>query len=61
MDEDSLVVPVVSNTLEKYSSGEQGDLQGLDVYVYSQLMPSEESNGVGDKGREDPVEIEQEP
>lgn len=60
VDEDGLVVSMVSDSLEKDSASEQRDLQSLDVDVHAVLVPGPCSNSVGNQGGEEAIEVEEE-
>lgn len=60
MDQHGLVLTVVVQAFEEYTTGQQGELKRLEIDTDSIAVPGIGSNPVRDKAREEAIEIEQE-
>lgn len=60
MNQDGLVVSVVSNVFEEDSPSKQRDLKSLDVEIDTEVMPGICSDGIRHEGSEKPIEVEEE-
>lgn len=60
MDQNCLVVCVVSYVLEEDAAAEGRDLQAGDVDVGVEVVPGVGANGIGDQSREQTVKVEEE-
>jgi hypothetical protein len=60
VDQNSLIVAIISEARKEYSSTQKGDLEGFDVDVHAVFMPRPSSQTIGDESRKDSIEIEQE-
>jgi hypothetical protein len=60
VDQNSLIVAIISEASEEYSSAQKGDLEGFDVDVHAVSMPRPSSQTVGNEGRKNSIEIEEE-
>ena len=60
MDQDCLIVSIISEAREEDSPSQERDLKGLDIDVYAVSVPGPSSQTVGDEGRKDSIEIEEE-
>jgi len=59
MDQNCLIVSIISEAGEEDSSSQKGDLKCLDVDVYPVSMPSPSSQAGGDEGCKDSIEKEE--
>ena len=61
LDEDRLVLAMVSDSLEEDPPCQQRYLQRLNVDPYSKLVPGIGSEAIGDGSCKETIEIEEEP
>jgi hypothetical protein len=60
MDQNSLIVAIITEPCEEYSPTKKRNLQCRDVDVQPVSMPRPSSQTVGYEGRKDAVEVEEE-
>ena len=58
MNDDALVLPMVSNAFEEYSTSQWRELQSLDADVGSIIVPGICPNSISNEAREKAIEVE---